>query len=245
MNEAVSFPQPDPGQRGPRPFGQLAQIFQEAFTVAVRIRANRQAATDPKAFRRHVKQLLVAADGEARQATYDPANVRLAVYAYIAFLDESVLASTQPMFSEWARQPLQEEVFRHHTAGEIFFDNYRDLLARPDSHGVADVLEVYLLCLLLGFRGRYGSGESSELKNLMSQGSEKMRRIRGQWGDLSPSWAPPADEKITIAADPWMRRLTIGAAASFGVALVLFLLYTLLLRPGIREVITLTEGIAG
>ena len=29
MNEAVSFPQPDPGQRGPRQFGQLAQIFQD------------------------------------------------------------------------------------------------------------------------------------------------------------------------------------------------------------------------
>jgi len=102
--------------------------------------------------------MLVAADREAREAGYDRDVVRLAVYAFVAFLDESVLNSPQDMFSEWPRRPLQEEVFGDHRAGETFFQNMRDLLSRPDSRALADVLEVYLLCLLLGYRGRYGSG---------------------------------------------------------------------------------------
>ncbi|MGH7505688.1 MAG: DotU family type IV/VI secretion system protein, partial [Longimicrobiales bacterium] len=76
--------------------GELALALQEAFTVAVRLRTNRQVAANADAFRAHVKQLLGAADRQARGAGYDADLVRLAVYAYIAFLDESVLNSSQP-----------------------------------------------------------------------------------------------------------------------------------------------------
>src|SRR5690606_3296362 len=85
--------------------GQLALALQEPFTVAIRLRANRQVAADADSFRAHIKQLLNAADREARRLGYDGEYVRLAVYAYIAFLDESVLNSEQPMFAAWPRQP--------------------------------------------------------------------------------------------------------------------------------------------
>src|SRR5690606_10520389 len=135
--------------------GQLALALQEPFTVAIRLRANRQVAADADSFRAHIKQLLGAADRAARRLGYDGGDVRLAVYAFIAFLDESVLNSNQPMFAAWPRQPLQEEIFGEHMAGENFFRYLDDLLARQDSEDLADLLEVYQLCMLLGFRGRY------------------------------------------------------------------------------------------
>ena len=135
--------------------GALAIAFQEVFTVAIRVRAKRQMAADAESFRTHVKQLLAVADREARQAGYEAEYVKLAVYAYIALLDESVLNSNQPMFASWPRQSLQEEVFGDHIAGENFFVHLQDLMARQDSQDLADILEVFLLCLLLGFRGRY------------------------------------------------------------------------------------------
>src|SRR5687767_14449420 len=125
--------------------GELALALQEAFTVAVRLRAGRQVAADAASFRVHVKQLLASADQRARAAGYDGDTVKLAVYAYIALLDESVLNSAQPMFAEWSRQPLQEEVFGEHMAGENFFRTVQELLARQDSEAVADLLEVYQL----------------------------------------------------------------------------------------------------
>lgn len=215
--------------------GRLALIFQEAFTVVVRVRGDRQIAADADAFRRHVKQVLVAADREARDAEYDPELVRLAVYAYIAFLDESALNSSRPMFAEWPRQPLQVEVFGDQRAGETFFEQLRDLLERRDSPQVADALEVYLLCLLLGFRGRYGSRESGEVHSLIARIRTKIDRVRGEPGELSPSWAPPAGENVPELRDPWTRRLTFAAGGSLAFALLFFGVFSLLLSSGVGE----------
>ena len=53
------------------------------------------------------------------------------IIAVIAFLDESVINSALPMFSDWARRPMQEEIFGDFLGGEVFFDKLRALLARP------------------------------------------------------------------------------------------------------------------
>jgi type VI secretion system protein ImpK len=121
MSSAILAQQPRVVAAGTANRGDLALALQEAFTVAVRLRAGRQVAADATSFRAHIKQLLGAADQRARAAGYDGDTVKLAVYAFIALLDESVLTSGQPMFAEWARQPLQEEVFGEHMAGENFF----------------------------------------------------------------------------------------------------------------------------
>lgn len=218
------------------PRGQLALCFQEPFTVTVRLRREEQRAGSAEAFRRNVKQMLVAADQRARDAGYDREYVRLAVYAFVAFLDESVLNSSQAMFSDWPRRPLQEEVFGDHRAGETFFENLRDLLSRPDSRSVADVLEVYLLSLLLGYRGRYGSGSSSELRDLIEDTRRKIRRVRGEVGELSPSWRPTGADRVTSSGDPWVRRLWWATAACGAVLVVLFVVYLVVLGGGADEV---------
>lgn len=214
--------------------GRLALAFQEPFTVAVRLRSNRQVAADGASFRDHIKQLLLAADREARGAEYEPRDVRLAVYAFVAFLDESVLNSPHPMFSDWPRKPLQEEVFGDHRAGETFFENLRQVLSGPDSPVVADLLEIYLLCLLLGFRGRFSS-DSGEIHALVSRVRDKVTRIRGAPGELSPAWAPPEGEDVPNVRDPWVRRLGVAAAACFTLALLLLGIFTLALGPRVGE----------
>jgi type VI secretion system protein ImpK len=223
--------------------GALALALQEAFTVAVRLRANRQVAADAASFRAQVKTLLASADRDARAHGYDPEYVKLAVYAYIAFLDETVLNSTQAMFSAWTRQPLQEEVFGEHMAGENFFRYLTDLLGRQDSAELADLLEVYSLCLLLGFRGKYAAGDPANLQGLAMAVQQKLQRIRGPRG-MPRAWVLPENEVIASAADPWVRRLRNAAAGAFAVALVLYGLYRLLLggqagriRDGVAQLI--------
>jgi type VI secretion system protein ImpK len=216
--------------------GELALALQEAFTVAVRLRSNRNTAADAVSFRAHVKQLLAVADQRARSQGYDGESVKLAVYAYIALLDESVLSSAQPMFADWSRQPLQEEVFGEHMAGENFFRTLHDLLRRQDSEQLADVLEVYLLCLLLGFRGRYGLGDPAALSSISSTVHQKIQRIRGTApAELTPEWQRPAQEKIALGQDVWARKLKLILAGTFGLALLLYLVYTLVLRSGISH----------
>jgi type VI secretion system protein ImpK len=219
--------------------GALALALQEALTAGARLRANRQVAADADAFRTQIKHLLGRADQEARQAGYDPADVKTAIYGYIAFLDESVLNSGQPMFASWPRQPLQEEIFGDHRAGETFFLHLDDLLARPDSDEVADLLEVYQLCMLLGFRGRYGAGDDSGLRGRMQAVQQKIGRIRGGVGRLSPAATLPDTDVMPATRDPWLRPLLGFTGGMLVLALVLYAIFTFSLGSQVSELRTL------
>jgi type VI secretion system protein ImpK len=223
--------------------GQLALSLQEAFTAIARLRANRQVAADAESFRARIKQVLAAAEQEARQAGYAAEDVRFALFAVIAFLDETVLNSGQPMFAEWPRRPLQEEVFGVHMAGELFYQYLQQLLGRQDSEDLADVLEVYELCLLLGFKGRYSAARGGELQTLVAQTSQKIERVHGAVGELSPRWRPLPDE-IGIPGDRWIPRLTIAAVTGAVLALVLFVGFLVSLRSGRSDLAAVTAQMA-
>ncbi len=205
--------------------GQLALALQEVLTATVRLRANRQVAADAESFRTHVKQLLSGAERDARRIGYSSDDAALALYAVVAFLDESVLNSTQPMFASWPSRPLQEEIFGGHMGGEIFFQHLRQLLGRQESEDLADLLEVFQLCLLLGFQGRYSAGDRGELRSLSTGTEDKIRRIRGNFGELSPGWTPPSGEAVPRTRDPWLPWLGVAAAIALLAAGALFGLF--------------------
>src|SRR5690349_23444447 len=212
--------------------GRLALIVQELLTATVRLRANRQGPTDAESFRAHLKQLIAAADHEARQAGYAQGDVRYALYAVVAFVDESVLNSGQAMFRDWPRRPLQDELFGGHVGGEAFFQYLQQLMTRDPSPDLADVLEVYLLCLLLGFQGRYSATNRDELGLWTSRVREQVARIRGATPPLAPDWAIPGGEVVPRTRDPWLRRLVFAGAATLGVAVALYVIYLIVLRSG-------------
>jgi type VI secretion system protein ImpK len=222
----MSFHPPNSGEEAARDGssrrGQLALALQEVLTATARLRTNRQVAADADSFRAHVKQLLAGAERDARRIGYTPDDVALALYAVIAFLDESVLNSSQSMFASWPSRPLQEEVFGGHMGGEVFFQHLRQLLAREESDDVADVLEVFRLCLLLGFQGRYSTADAGELRSVAAAVEDKLRRIRGGFPELSPHWALPSGEKVPRARDPWLPWLSVAALVSIVVAGALF-----------------------
>jgi len=217
--------------------GQLALVIQELLTAIVRLRANRQVAADAESFRAHVRHMLGASDEQAQRAGYAPEDVRLALYAVVAFLDESVLNSPNPMFSEWPRKPLQDELFGGgHRGGELFFQYLTHLMARQDSAQLADVLEVYLICLLLGFHGRYSAGEDGERQLLTTRVAERIQRIRGGPAALPPTWRQSTGPIGSLPPDPWIRRLAIAAAGIFLFALVLWLTFKLALGSAADEI---------
>jgi type VI secretion system protein ImpK len=203
----------------------LALLLQELFTAVERLRANRLEVSTPQSFRNQVLEAIRTADQAAQAQGYTVEDVRLAVFALVAFLDESILNLRKPVFDDWVRKPLQEEMFGRHVAGETFFENLQALLGRRDSRELADVLEIYLLCLLLGYLGRYSISSKSELRSLMGHTADKIRRIRNSGADLSPQWMLPQETAAASANDPWMRRLAISAAVCAALAVILFVTY--------------------
>jgi len=212
----------------------LAMLYQEALTVVVRLRSNRQAVGDPQAFRSQISLALQTAGEEATRRGYAVEDARVATFAIVAFLDESILNSHNPAFADWVRKPLQQELFGVDMAGEIYFRNVDHLLGRRDSQELADVLEIYQLCILLGFRGRYSVGSSGELRNVANLIAERIRRIRGATPMLSPAWTPPADAAPAFV-DPWIRPLLWSAAACWIFALLLFVIFSVSLGSAASE----------
>ena len=49
---------------------------------------------------------------------------------------------------------------------------------------------------------------------------------------LAPDWAIPPNEVMPRQSDPWLRRLVVAAAATLAVAVVLYVIYTIVLRSG-------------
>jgi type VI secretion system protein ImpK len=218
----------------------LALGFQEIFTAVVRLRYNRQAVPDAEAFRAQMRQALRVAEQDARSRGCSPEDVKQVIFGVVAFLDESALSSGNPVFANWPRLPLQAELFGHQLAGEIFFQELQKTLSRNDSQETADLLEVYYLCLLLGFKGRYAAG--GDLRSIMGAIQEKIRRIRGPVGPLSPRGAIPSDV-VRVQSDRWSRRLGKVALITAGLAVVLFVVFKILLLSGASSLSALVAGL--
>jgi type VI secretion system protein ImpK len=213
----------------PRRVQTLALVYQQLLTATVRVRTDRQSVTDSQTFRSNIRAAIQAAEKDGVAKGYTSEDVRLATIAVVAFLDESILTSSNAVFSDWSRMSLQQELFGHNVAGESFFENLDVLQRRADSADVADVLELYCLCLLLGFRGRYALSGIETVRPLTESIIAKIRRIRGPLAALSPSWSVPATPVVTPRSDPWTRRLAFTA--------VIFLIFALLLFAGFRSLL--------
>lgn len=214
----------------------LASCYENALTIILRLTAlQQQANANSGDFRTSIRAALRAAMEQAKLLGYSSESNQLAFFAVVSLLDESVLKLQHPAFADWAQRPLQEEMFGHNRAGEVFFDNLRNLLGRQDSQECADLLEVYVLCMLLGFKGKYalssaisymsGSSQSSragggEIHALIRQAREKMDRIRGPVPFLPDLPAPPV--KPIASVDKWSRGLGIAALILFVLLLLSF-----------------------
>jgi type VI secretion system protein ImpK len=200
----------------------LAMFYEGILTAILRIQSGREQLHHPEGFRNRIKDALKDISDAAARRGY-PANiVREANFAVVAFLDEVVLSTQNPGQTHWARKNLQEELFDQRSAGELFFKHLDELRARQDSIELAEALEVYYLCLLLGYEGRYASGSKAELHIMMDNVREKIERILGTQSDFSPDWRLPDDAPAAAAPDPYFQRLRVAAVAALALALLCF-----------------------
>ncbi len=199
----------------------LAYCYENAITIILRLGSQQQVVQNSQAFRSNIRAALKAAMEQAKALGYSNEMIQLSFSAVVGFLDESVLMLQSPVFADWPQRPLQEELFGHNRMGEVFFENLRSLLGRPDMQEVADCLEVFCLCLLLGYRGRYALGGVGEIETFVRPIREKIGRIRGQMLFLRAD-GPPPEVKHGRAIDRWSR--TLGIAA-FCLLLVMLLAY--------------------
>lgn len=85
-------------------------------------------------------------------------------YALAACIDEWVTRSAAGQCSSWLSHPLQLELFNDSHAGERFFHFLNELRLQAEKY--IDVLEIYYLCLDLGYEGHYRLVDNLALQTL-------------------------------------------------------------------------------
>lgn len=213
----------------------LALLFQDVFTRAVRIQASRPGA-DPKgrlstapigdvgSYRQKTIALLDRAAAAARQLGYTGGYADEARFAVVSLFDEVVHHSDDPSRSRWAARSLADELFSESLAGEVFFDRLDALRKRRDSAELADVLEVYHLCLLLGFRGKYPSSEAADLARIRDELRHRIDHVRGNQAALAPEGCIPGNDDAGPRADSLTSRMRYAAySCAAGTTLVFIL----------------------
>jgi type VI secretion system protein ImpK len=214
-----------PSLRGVAPHN-LAACYQELFSLAAHIGAGRQVG-DPERFSADIRGLLRNADATARALGYAEADVETARFALVALLDDVILNSTTGTFMNWANNPLAVQIYQKSGGGARFFDYLGDLLQRSEDPRCMEVLEVYLQCLLLGFRGQFGHGNEDRLYAWREPIIEKLHRVlrRGRIAKLAADWNPQAAIRLSGPPQEWtgrLRSVVIGVAALIPVTYIIF-----------------------
>ncbi|HXG18250.1 MAG TPA: DotU/TssL family secretion system protein [Methylomirabilota bacterium] len=210
----------------------LREVFTPLFARLLFLSSNPAAGpTTFSGLRRELRQFLDEQESLVKRRELDPQDYDNARFAVVAWLDEIILRATHDtnpeLYQQWRHSPLQSDLYKTTKAGELFFERLENL--QPRQKGV---IEVYHLCLCLGFRGRYYDEEQDhklvELRHEYAQHLpvsfpdlyeiEKNReRLTPQPYEVQP---PPAKTRPQPPSPMWM-----GLAAAALLALLVYLVW--------------------
>jgi type VI secretion system protein ImpK len=165
--------------------------------------------------RERIKAKLSQLETEAERNGVARGDIDDAKYALVATIDETLA------FSGWASKlgfdihPLQMELFGDRNAGLRFYEKLAAVRQRSP-----EVLEVYHLCLALGFKGRYRVGGSEELDHLMAEiaselGVDEEAQFARALSDKPPEPPPRSVPWIAIAGGALLLAIAVAVGLYF------------------------------
>lgn len=155
-----------------QPAPRLAQICHPMLSLILSLR-NPDRLDDVAALHAQFQSQYSALYHEAALAGIDEQDVELAAFALVAFADETIAESTWIDRAEWPS--LQYDYFKTRRAGEQFFEQLQQIQGKKYDYTIwkdparAQVLEVYYLCLLLGFRGAWAFDPPPRVQHELEQ----------------------------------------------------------------------------
>ncbi len=144
----------------------LADLSAESLMLILQLRATNNYG-DPSVLRTKVLEMFDKFEQNARSTGIDNEKIKMAKFALVAFLDETIISSEWQRKEEWLAEPIQIKLFDTFNAGEEFFTNLNNLRERASTN--KDTLEVYYLCLTLGFKGMYQLQSPETLRRVVDE----------------------------------------------------------------------------
>lgn len=203
------------------------------FDLILRLKAG--IVTPSNDLRPKIVSMLDDFEKRAERYRFNHKIVQVSKFALASFVDETVLTNNFPLKDEWEKFPLQLEYFGEQLAGNKFFEKLDSMLKQIDV--TADAVEIYYVCMLLGFKGRYAIYEHEKLLSIMqSTANALVKAGKITAVELSPHWLandqPPPPEKRGMPV--WAK---IGAVSGLGIAVIVYLVMYLLSSQQLRETI--------
>ena len=196
----------------------LSDHFSDLFTLILYLRETSDFG-DPKKLHDKIDALFKSIEAKSKQLNIAEDDFLNAKYAASALVDETVLYSSWPQRTVWLDNPMAVEYFNDALAGEMFFDRLERI--RTDESKLK-LLEVYYLCLMFGFEGRFRIQTPEELRDYING-------IRAQLSfkdaeKLSPHAEP---QKISIKKRTLIPKWAMFASFGF-VALIAIVIFIIL-----------------
>lgn len=177
--------QPTVPAREPR---DLMDLMYDGFYMLFLLRNGAVPAGEPE-FRERLRTFLASFERGAQRLQAPAEDQYLSKFAFCALVDETILASRLSIRDAWERKPLQLEYFGEQLAGDRFFEHLEKL--RQEGAVRIQVLEVFHMCLLLGFQGRYVLEGSEKLSYLTARVGDEIAQMRGKRAAFAPHWMAP------------------------------------------------------
>jgi type VI secretion system protein ImpK len=172
----------------------LPDFCADCLMLVLQLRAAKEFG-DATVLRRRIKDLFDRLERNTKRAGIEFEDVQMAKFALVAFIDETIIGSQWSQKDAWLALPLQLELFNRYDAGEEFFVRLDQLRQRPQAN--VDVLEVYYLCMVLGFKGKYQLQETERLRLLIEDTYNDLRRAAG--GRVAEILSPNGKRRDEIA----------------------------------------------
>lgn len=210
------------------PLSRMYVACAEPITLATQLASAREL-PPPDVLQRRISTLFDQMHTKCREAGFTDEDANDAKYAIAAFADEQIFRSQWPGRHQWMGQPLQLLYFRENTAGEGFFRQMARLQAQPQR---AHVLEIYYLCLCLGFQGQYAVRGGEGIGPIVSQVASQLGAASGSGEVISPHGEPREALRGLIRREGPLVALSI---VFFAVAVVLFIVLKLVLAASVSS----------
>lgn len=198
----------------------LPDLCADFYSLFVQLRYEAPAA-DADGLRRDVGDLLRNLERRGSAAGVGRSELEDVRFALVATLDELVLTSEWALRDEWASRPLAIEMFDDANAGESFYTRMQTI-ARNAPSKRAELIEVYLTCLHLGFRGQYADYDGMEkLKGIVADHTRLATGDAPANEPLSPHAQQTGSLQATLKRWPLWAWVSIGLGVVVLVHLIL------------------------
>lgn len=172
----------------------ISDIASECLMLILQLRSTDNYG-NPETLKSRVNEMFDRFEREARGAGVDNEKITKAKFALVAFLDETIISSSWNQKEVWLSEPLQIKLFDTFNAGEEFFTHLEELRQRSSIN--KDILEIYYLCLALGFKGKYQLQSPELLRRIIDDLNLELHpEMYNAIDTISPS-AKPSDIIMT------------------------------------------------